>query len=63
MTEWLAVVVFCAGQNCAFWAKTDKPFKSQEECIAIVLEVEAKLMQNGAKSTLSTCIPIKWIES
>jgi hypothetical protein len=62
MTEWLAIVVFCVGENCAFWAKTDEPYKTEGDCIAMVLEAEAKLVQNGATSTLSTCIPIKWVK-
>ena len=62
MTEWLAVVVFCLGQECRFWSSTDKPFYKQSECQAIALEVERIFLENGAASTLSTCIPIRWVK-
>jgi hypothetical protein len=63
MTEWLAVIAFCVNSECAFWAKTDTPFNSQAQCVQAILEAEATLVENGATSTLSTCIPIKWIKA
>jgi hypothetical protein len=60
MVVWLAVVAFCGGGQCAFWASTDELFTNEATCAEKVLQAEAYLQQQGATSSMSVCLPIKW---
>ena len=60
MTEWIAVIAFCAGNQCAFWAETKKPFYSQQDCEKAVLVMDNYLRENGATATIPGCIPLKF---
>lgn len=60
MIDWLAVIVICAGGECAFWAETKVPYGSQKECEAKVFEMSRYFAAQEVKPLLSVCLPIKF---
>lgn len=60
MIDYLALVVFCVGSQCGFYADTTTPFQTKEKCEKRVLEMEEILKQNNGQVALSGCIPIKF---
>jgi hypothetical protein len=62
MTEWLAVIAFCVGNECAFWAETKFAYPRKEDCEARVLQMEAEMKKHGAV-TIPTCIPLRFVKA
>lgn len=60
MIGWLAVVTFCVGSDCGFYADTKTPFGSQNECIVRAEKMDEYLRQNGVHTTIFGCIPIRF---
>ena len=62
MIDWLAVIVICAGGECRFWADTKTPFRTQEECHKVIVEMSQYFADNGIEPALGTCLPIKFVK-
>lgn len=60
MIGWLAVVAFCVGSDCGFYADTQTPFGSQNECNVRAKAMDDYLRQNGATATIPGCVPIRF---
>jgi len=62
MIDWLAVLVICTNNECAFWADTKTPYETQEKCEQKVVEMSYYFAQNGIEPALGTCLPIKFVK-
>jgi hypothetical protein len=60
MVQWLAVVVFCVGGECAFWASIHEPLASKDECQALAAQVHVHFEEQGAELVAATCLPVNW---
>ena len=62
MIDYLAIVAFCVGQQCGFYADTTTPYDTKLKCERKVLEMEDTLKQNGANPVFSGCIPLRFVK-
>jgi hypothetical protein len=63
MTEWLAVIVICAGGECAFWASIKEPINSRQECERLVEIATEHFNREGIETPVASCLPIRWIKA
>ena len=63
MIEWLAIVSFCLGEKCGFWANTERPYLSENECRKNLNHAENWFRDNGAQNFLSACIQLRWAKT
>jgi hypothetical protein len=59
MSGWLAVIVFCIGGQCKFWANTSELYNTEKECSEQVFAMEDKIRQHGIEFTVPGCIPVR----
>ena len=57
MNTFLGVVLFCMGNQCAFW-KSDL-FDNQLECEATVLQTMNSMIEEQANIVQGVCFPIQ----
>ena len=60
MIDWLAVIVFCIGGECRFWADTKTPYETKEKCEAKVVEMYKYLQENDGNPAMGGCLPIRF---
>lgn len=63
MTEWLAVIVICAGGECAFWASVKEPIDSKQKCEQVVETAIKHFNTSGIETPVFSCLPIRWIKA
>lgn len=63
MFDWVAVIAFCLAEKCGFWANTDKPYFSENECRKNLKEAEGWFRDNGATAVLSACLQLRWTKT
>jgi hypothetical protein len=57
MSIWIAIVFFCAGQECAFW-KADELFTNKKACEAAMQNAVDRLEANNVEAA-GACMDIK----
>jgi hypothetical protein len=62
MIDYLAVVAFCVGQQCGFYADNHTPFLNKQKCEQRLVEMQEALKQNGGVPLFAGCIPIKFVK-
>jgi hypothetical protein len=63
MVEWLAILVICLNNECAFWADTKIPYATQEQCAAKVITMAQHFESKKIEVPLVTCIPLTFTKS
>jgi hypothetical protein len=60
MTDWLAIIVICAGSECAFWADTKTAYATKADCEQQVKIMTEYFLKNDIQPVISTCLPIRF---
>jgi len=62
MIDWLAVIVICSAEECAFWADTKTPYESKAACEQRVAEMSRYFTKSEIEPALGTCLPIRFVK-
>jgi len=63
MVDWLAVIVICAGGDCAFWADTKTAYATKEDCEEQVRTMTVYFLKNDIQPVMGGCLPIKFTKA
>jgi hypothetical protein len=65
MIKFLAVIAFCIEGECMFWADTDKPYYTPQECEAKIEYQMYYMSTQGVRleSMVPGCIPTKFYKT